>query len=195
MLRDGKARPMTSSCVSHRGLPRVFGLVALVAGAAQACPTDAAPRTASTLLTVQGAGLAPQVLTATDLAALPAVSLTLRQSVSSGPGADTERSVTYSGHLLRDLLLNAGLGGPADRAARVTTVELVATDGYRAVFSWGELFNTAIGDRVLVITAQDGRPLDSVAGPTALRSLADLRSGPRHVRNLCAVIVRRFAGG
>jgi hypothetical protein len=71
----------------------------------------------------------------------------------------------------------------------------VASDGCRAFFSWGVLFNTAVGDQVLVITAQDGKPLDTAAGPVALRSLADLRPGPRHVRNLCAVLVRRPAGG
>ena len=74
-------------------------------------------------------------------------------------------------------------------------VEAVASDGYRALFSWGELFNTAVGDQVLVITQQDGRPLDAIAGPVALRSLADLRPGPRHVRNLCGVVVRRSTGG
>jgi hypothetical protein len=53
------------------------------------------------------------------------------------------------------------------------------------------LFNTAVGDQVLVATSTDGRPLDAFAGPLALRSLADSRPGPRHVRNLCALIVRR----
>ena len=170
-------------------------LAVLVACAAVACPTDATPRATGTLLTVQGAGPMTQALTATDLMALPAMSLTQRQSVSSGQGAGTERSVTFSGHLLRDVLLNAGLGGPTDRGARAAIIELVATDGYRAMFSWGELFNTAVGDQVLVITQQDGRPLDAIAGPVALRSLADLRPGPRHVRNLCGVVVRRSTGG
>lgn len=93
------------------------------------------------------------------------------------------------------MLLRAGWGGPSDRSARWATVELVATDGYRALFSWGELFNTAVGDQVLVITRQDGRALDGIAGPVAARSLADLRPGARHVRNLCAVVVRRSVGG
>lgn len=185
---------MTSTRFDRASAPLLFCLANLAAQSAAACPTDAAPRAASTLLTVQGPGIATQTLSATDLAALPATSLTQRQSVSSGQGVATERSLTYSGYLLRDILLNAGLGAPADRAARVASVELVATDGYRAVFSWGELFNTAVGDQVLVITAQDGRPLDVTAGPTAARSLADLRPGPRHVRNLCAVLIRRAAG-
>jgi hypothetical protein len=78
-----------------------------------------------------------------------------------------------------------------DRAARVGIVEAVATDNYRAVFSWGELFNSSLGDQVMVVSAQDGKALDATAGPLALRSLGDLRPGPRHVRNLCAIVVRR----
>ena len=52
------------------------------------------------------------------------------------------------------------------------------------------MFNSPLGDQAVVISAQDGKPLDAVAGPLALRSLADLRPGPRHVRNLCALVVR-----
>ena len=174
--------------------PLVAGVLVLAGWAAQACPTDATPRAADTLLTVQGTAPAPLVYSAKGLAALPAITLTQRQTVSSGQGPGVERNWVLAGYLLRDVLLNAGVGGANDRGARLATVELVATDGYRALFSWGELFNSAIGDQVLVITAQDGRPLDNAAGPLALRSLADLRPGARHVRNLCAVVVRRTPG-
>lgn len=164
---------------------------ALAAFASVACPTDTAPRASGTLLTIQGAGPATRSLTAADLSALPAISLTQRHSVSSSQGVGTERAVTYAGHLLRDVLLTADFGGPNDRGARGATIEVVASDGYRAVFSWGELFNTAIGDQVLLITQQDGRDLTPIAGPLALRSLADLRPGARHGRNLCGLVVRR----
>lgn len=186
---------MNSSHFATARCAPLFALANLLACAAVACPTDATPRAPATLLTVQGAGPMTQALTATDLMGLPAASLTQRQSVSSSQGAGTERSVTFAGNLLRDVLLNAGLGGPTDRGARAATIELVATDGYRALFSWGELFNTTVGDQVLVITQQDGRPLDAIAGPVALRSLADLRPGPRHVRNLCAVVIRQPTSG
>jgi hypothetical protein len=163
-----------------------------VSAVAWACPVDKEPRAAGTLLVVQVAGKATLMLGAPELSALPAATFTQRQVVSSGAGAGeaTERIVTFSGHLMREVLLRAGFGLPSDRGARLATIEAVATDGYRAVFSWGELFNTAVGDQVMVIQAQDGRPLDSAAGPLALRSLADLRPGARHVRNLCALVVR-----
>lgn len=170
----------------------LIAALAAASGLAQACPVDATPRAGTTLLTVQGAGNAPLLaLDAAALIALPQTMLTQRLSVSSSASGASERSVAYAGVLLRDLLARAGLDSAQDRGVRVAVVEAVATDGYRAVFSWGELFNSPLGEQVLVIASQDGKPLDSDAGPLALRSLADLRPGPRHVRNLCALIVRR----
>ena len=171
--------------------------MALVAGLsfAQACPSDAAARGADTLLVVQGDGLATRALRTAELDAMAATRLTQRVQVNSNAAsgaAATDRSVAYSGVLLRDVLLHAGFGKPEDRGARFSVaVETVATDGYRAYFSWGELFNSAAGEQVLVVRTQDDQPLGAAAGPLALRALADLRPGPRHVRNLCAVIVRR----
>lgn len=130
-------------------------------------------------------------LTAAQLDQLPATRLTQQQRVSSAAGTSTERSISFDGVLLREALTQVAYGGPADRAARFTQIEALATDGYRAGFSWGELFNTAVGDQALIVRGADGRPLTAEAGPLALRSLADLRPGPRHVRQLCAVIVRR----
>ena len=77
---------------------------------------------------------------------------------------------------------------------RWVVFEAVATDNYRAYFSWGELFNGAAAEQVLVITAVDGQALGKDLGPLALRALADLRPGPRHVRNLCALVLRNMTG-
>ena len=100
-----------------------------------------------------------------------------------------EQSIRYGGVLLRDLLQRAAPEIDT-RGARTIVVEAVATDGYRAVFAWGELFNSSAGEQVLVILRQDGRALDAAQGPVALRALADVRPGPRHVRNLCALVLR-----
>jgi hypothetical protein len=77
------------------------------------------------------------------LAALPQIGLVQRQTVTSSANGASERSVVYAGVLLRDVLARAGFGAPTDRGAPVGVIEAVATDGYRAVFSWGELFNSS----------------------------------------------------
>jgi len=159
--------------------------------AAQTCPLDpSAP--AGTALTIRSPGQAAQYLGAADLAALPQTERVQRRTLCAVDAASQpalEQSLRYSGVLLRDMLARVV---PADtnRAARTLVFEAVATDGYRAVFSWGEVFTSSAGDQVLIVSAQDGRPLGADQGPLALRALADLRPGPRHVRNLCGLAVR-----
>jgi hypothetical protein len=41
--------------------------------------------------------------------------------------------------------LDIRIRSDAPRALRRTYVVAVATDGYQAVFSWGELYNTPVG--------------------------------------------------
>jgi hypothetical protein len=168
-----------------------LGLAAVSATAQTACPLDGAVP-AGTLLTVR-ASAAARHLTAVDLAALPQAERVQRRTLAPAGAASAptqEFSLRYGGVLLRDVLGGVLSGGAGRRDVRAATVEALATDGYRAAFSWGELFNSSAGDQVLVITTQDGVALDALQGPLALRALADLRPGPRHVRNLCALTLR-----
>ena len=64
----------------------------------------------------------------------------------------------------------------------VAAVVAESREGYRALFSWNELFNTAVGDGVLVAWHVDEAPLPEGAGPFALVSLHDRATGPRYER-------------
>lgn len=156
-----------------------------------ACPLDGASPAAETLLQVRLAGRSLP-LDHAALDRLPPAQLVQQQQVRATAAAApaSVRETRWGGVRLRDVLLHAGFGAPGDRSVRGAIVEAIASDGYRAVFSWGELFNHAAGDHVLVVRSVDGVPLDATAGPLALRALDDLRPGPRHVRNLCALVVR-----
>ena len=99
----------------------------------------------------------------------------------------------YGGILLSELLKEAAIKEDERHALRRTYVVAVATDGYQAVFSWGELFNTPVGRSVLVAYERDGAPLREGEGRFALVSLADERTGPRHVKWLSRIDVRRVS--
>lgn len=101
----------------------------------------------------------------------------------------------YRGVRLVDLLAEAGIVDDAPLALRRTYVVAVATDSYPAVFSWGELYNTPVGRGVIVATDRDGVPLREGEGRFTLVSLADARPGPRHVKWLARIDVRRVAEG
>ena len=97
----------------------------------------------------------------------------------------------YGGVRLTDLLGEADIRQDDRHALRRTYVVAVASDGYQAVFSWGELFNTPVGPNVLVAFERDGSPLRDGEGRIALVSLADERPGTRHVKWLTRIDVRR----
>jgi DMSO/TMAO reductase YedYZ molybdopterin-dependent catalytic subunit len=97
----------------------------------------------------------------------------------------------YGGIRLADLLDEADIKRDARHALRRTYVVATASDGYQAVFSWGELFNTPIGRDVLVVFERGGAPLQDGEGKIALVSLADEKNGPRHVKWLSRIDVRR----
>ena len=120
-----------------------------------------------------------------------ALTLTLDQLLAVAKRRGTAREGGYGGLRLVDLLEEADIRRDQPRALRRTYVVATATDGYQAVFSWGELFNSPLGPRVLVAFERDGAPLRDGEGQFALVSLADDKPGPRHVKWLVRIDVRR----
>ena len=126
-------------------------------------------------------------LTAQDLQALPQKDYTEKRTVTVD-GREVVHSVVMRGIPLRNLLDQAGLA--SDRhSVRRAYVLLTAQDGYQTVFSWGEIYNTRLGDDVLVLLKHGDDDLLARDGLPSLRSLQDVRPGPRHVRWLTSVDV------
>ena len=67
-----------------------------------------------------------------------------------------------------------------------------ASDGYKVVFSWQEIFNTVIGGGVAVLTERDGMPLEEGGGRLDLVSTLDYYAGSRYVKNLRDIEVVLF---
>lgn len=144
------------------------------------------------LLRIVGEVGQPLALTRADLQALPRKDYAEDRRVTQD-GKDVTLTVRYQGVPLRELLDRAGLK-PDRRAVRKAIVLLTARDGYQASYSWGELYNSALGDGVIVVLRHGNDELLDTDGLPALRSLQDLRPGPRHVRWLQRVEVLLPAG-
>jgi DMSO/TMAO reductase YedYZ molybdopterin-dependent catalytic subunit len=157
-------------------------LLSALAGLA-VLPPARAQSTAGTpvvLLRVTGAVQTPLELTREQLQGLRWRDYAEEREVQQG-GQAVKLAVRYQGFPLRELLDRAVLT-PDRHAIRRAVVLLTARDGYRASFSWGELYNSSLGEGVILVRTQDGRDLIEADGLPALRSLYDTRSGPRHVR-------------
>ena len=141
---------------------------------------------------IRGAVVQARSWTTSELRALPQVTWSERRRVVEGaavtPSQTPESQFEYRGVRLRDLIERAGI--KADRREQRRTVILAtAQDGYQASFSWGELFNSSLGDSVVLVLREGAFDVIERDGLPALRSLQDLRSGPRHVRWLARIEV------
>jgi DMSO/TMAO reductase YedYZ molybdopterin-dependent catalytic subunit len=145
----------------------------------------------TTSLTVKGSVEREIALSLDDLKSLPVQRVDDIRTVSeTGATAPTEVTRHYVGCLLRDVLERAKPVEKGRFGFRRSVVIATASDGYRAVFSWAELYLSPIGDGVLVIYERDGAPLADDEGKIALVSLRDTRPGPRHVKWLQSVELR-----
>lgn len=139
-------------------------------------------------LSITGDVRQPLRLGVRDLADFPAAGQAESRVVRQVDGQG--RETLSRGVRLKALLQRAALAERDRLDWRRTIVMAIAADGYRAVFSWPELFNTDTGNLVLVLYQRDGMPLSDGEGPLALLAAADLRLGPRHVKQLVRLDVR-----
>ena len=176
--------------MSMRGWRSFVVIVALAALPAHA-KDEGDARWVTATLTVRGNVTTPLSLSVTDLGKFP-VQRVDDTRVVRGPVGSADTTRRFAGCLLRDVLNAAGIVDRDRFDLRKTIIVASASDGYKAIFSWAELFNTTTGEGVLIVYERDGAPLGNDEGRMALVSLKDLRPGPRHVKWLSAVDVIRL---
>lgn len=99
------------------------------------------------------------------------------------------RIAKAKGVLLEDVLNMAGIKEADHNAPNRMCIVVTAHDNYRVVFSWHEIFNTRIGDGVLVLLERNGQPIDVEQGPFVLISAMDYLTGGRYVKKLKSIEV------
>jgi len=130
----------------------------------------------------------PLVLCADTLRALPTRRIEFASTCLSG-AVGAARS--YRGVALTTLVEAARPSVDRHDDCRRLVIVAEAEDGYRALFSWAELFHTPLGDGVFVAFDCDDAPLNTREGHFVLVSLMDEVTGPRHVRALSRIVVQR----
>ena len=66
----------------------------------------------------------------------------------------------------------------------------MATDGYKVVFSWNEIFNSRLGQELYLICGKDGKRIENLDDRIAVISAADLFTGRRYVKSLKKIVVK-----
>ncbi len=96
------------------------------------------------------------------------------------------------GVLVRDILSTAKLraDNPKDLSSFYFVCE--ATDGYKVVFSWNELFNTETGNHAMVVVSEEDNANQQLEDRIALISPTDRATGRRYVKWLKQITVARI---
>jgi cytochrome c551/c552 len=107
-------------------------------------------------------------------------------------GANLGKLENLKGVLLRDILEKAVIVSRSHNDVKKMVIIATASDGYKVVFSWSEVFNSPVGEGVLVFFERNGMALEDDEGRIAMVSTKDIRTGPRHVKWLKAIEVRKI---
>lgn len=170
----------------------VVGLPMAIPHIAQALPAEPATNPASpSSLSIGGGVKTKATLAAQSLRTSPLLVEMGPVPLTVGSGEVRRTLMGYRGIKLTDLLDQAQFEPSDHNALKRSYVVVRARDDYTVVFSWSELYNTAIGSGVLVLVEKDGQALSMAEGPLALISRLDLRTGPRHVRWLTSIEIKR----
>lgn len=142
-------------------------------------------------LSISGSVEHPLKLGVDDLRQFPAKDLREIAVPSQTPAA-AGTTETLKGVSLGALLNKAVMLSPGNDMRKVSIV-VKSSDGHLISFSWCELFNSPIGDGVLVYFEKDGQLLGDDEGRLALMSTRDTHLLGRHVRWLKSIEVRVIA--
>jgi Oxidoreductase molybdopterin binding domain len=130
------------------------------------------------VLDVTGAVVTPLHLTVDSLKKMD-VKTIANFKVVCQTGTTVKVDTVCKGVLLRDILEKAELQ-QIDHKDRSFYFVARATDNFKAIFSWGEVFNNATGDNIYILFEENGQPIRS-QGDMILVCTTDIKTGPRHV--------------
>ena len=99
--------------------------------------------------------------------------------------------IKLKGILLKDILAKVDLDVPGQKTLNEYYFICVASDNYKVVFSWNELFNTETGKHTMIITEQNGKKGMEMDDRIALICPEDIATGRRYVKGLQKIIVER----
>ncbi|MEP7143998.1 MAG: molybdopterin-binding protein [Ferruginibacter sp.] len=140
--------------------------------------------------TVEGTVKQSRSFSLQDLADLPMISID-SIVISNHLKARRHAIKNIKGVLLKDVLGKITIDQENVKILSEYYIVCIASDNYKAVFSWNEIFNNETGRHVLIITEQDGKKGASLDGRIAIISPTDDATGRRYVKGLQKIIIER----
>ncbi len=146
--------------------------------------------TEKALLQIEGQVKTPLNLSLADLFELPTTKIYAPSLICSMQRKRLAANTLYTGVLLRDLLKLAGIY--TSKSIYSLPIYILATSEFneQCLFSWHELFNTEIGEQVIVAFSKDNCSFCMKSEGVCLIATSDTYVMPRHLRFLRKVEVK-----
>ena len=93
------------------------------------------------------------------------------------------------GVLLKDVIDKAGINSDSPKLLSEFYITCIASDNYKVVFSWNEIYNSPGGEQIFIITGADGKTGDQMQDRIAILSAADKATGRRYVKSLQKIVI------
>ena len=106
-------------------------------------------------------------------------------------GENKHTLTNMKGILLKYILSKAEIDAENPKVLSEFYFEFVATDDYKIVFSWNEIFNTQTGNNIYIIMEEGGKDIREIDGRISIVTLTDFKTGRRHISNISKIIVER----
>lgn len=135
---------------------------------------------------VEGRVKNPQTFSLADINALKKYSISDSVIVTNHAGQYKSTTNALRGVLIKDVLAKIVFDAESPKVLSEYYFTFIASDGYKVVFSWNELYNTATGDKAYIIT--DGIKPDQ---QIAIIVPTDLKTGRRFLKALQTIKVNR----
>jgi hypothetical protein len=140
--------------------------------------------------TINGKVKAPQTITFSDLKKFKIFNLG-DVTITNHLGEVKGTAKNLSGVLLREILQSVPLDTENPKQYSEYFFICRASDGYKVVYSWNEIFNTATGNSAYIITEKNHQPIRELDESMLMISTQDEHTGTRYVKNLESIYVGR----
>jgi len=95
------------------------------------------------------------------------------------------------GVLLKDILVKAEIKSGTPKELSEYYIICIASDNYKVVFPWNEIFNSKTGETVYILSEVDNKPATMSNDRITLIFTNDIATGRRFVKGLEKIIVER----
>ncbi len=110
--------------------------------------------------------------------------------LACGSGEPKGHIAQCRGILLTDIINSAKVVTKDHNDTKKMYVIASSDDGYATLFSWQEIFNTSVGEGIMIVLEKEGLPVYRKTGAVDLFSAKDFLTGPRYVKRLAHLEIR-----